>query len=288
MFIKLFHQRGKSTMSRGNSRVLVYSAVFFLCAMLVSLSSRADTQHVEGLEFSRVLIMGSAEVEISQGDVPELMVRGSESDLAKHPFFVDGDTLILGRSQKRGYDFGKLKFKLVVGDIDHLQLKGSGEVYVKPLTVEDLYVSVEGSGEIKLYGVRGRDLTIMVSGSGEAQAVDLVGSDVKIVVSGSGELFVGKLKATTLEVSVAGSGDVSVQQNSEVIDLRINIAGSGDVDLEKLAAESVEVNIAGSGTASVRASKDLDVNIMGSGDVYYHGSPDVSQSVLGSGDVVQQ
>ncbi len=288
MFIKLFHHRGKSAMGRGNSRVLVYSALFFLCAMLVSLSSRADTQQVGGLEFSRVLIMGSAEVEISQGDTPELMVRGSESDLEKQPFFVDGDTLILGRAQKRSYDFSDLKFKLVVADIEHLQLSGSGEVYVKPLTVEDLYVSVEGSGEIKLYGVRGRDLTIMVSGSGQAQVVDLAGSDVKIVVSGSGELFVGKLKATRVEASVAGSGDVIVQQNGEVSDLRINIAGSGDVDLENVAAKSVEVNIAGSGTALVRAAKDLDVNIMGSGDVLYHGSPDVSQSVMGSGDVVQQ
>lgn len=288
MYIKLFHQRRKSAMSLGNSRVLVYSALFFLCAMFVSLSSRADTQQVEGLEFSRVLIMGSAEVEISQGDVPELMVRGSESDLKKQPFFIDGNTLILGQSQKRSYTFGKLKFKLVVADIGHLQLNGSGEVYVKPLVVEDLYVSVEGSGEIKLYGVRGRNLTIMVSGSGEAQAVDLVGSDVKIVVSGSGELFVGKLKATTLEASVAGSGDVIVQQNSEVSVLEINIAGSGDVDLEELVAESGEVNIAGSGTASVHCSKDLEVNIIGSGDVFYYGSPDVSQSIMGSGEVVQQ
>lgn len=287
MFIKLFHQQGKSAMSRGNSRVLVYSALFFVCAMLVSLSSRAGWQ-VEGLEFSRVLVMGSAEVEISQGEVPELLVRGSESDLDIQPFFVDGDTLVLGRSKKQHHDFRDLKFKLVVTDIDHLQLNGSGEVYVKPLTVEDLYVSVEGSGEIKLYGVSGRDLTIMVSGSGEAQVVDLVGSEVKIVVSGSGELYVGKLKAKNLEASISGSGDVSVQKKGEVNHLKINIAGSGDVDMENLAAESVGVNIAGSGTALVRASKDLDVNIMGSGDVYYHGSPDVSQSILGSGDVVQQ
>jgi hypothetical protein len=287
MFIKLCHQRGKSIMSRGNSRVLVYSALFLLCAMLVSLSSRADWQ-VEGLEFSRVLIMGSADVEISQGDVSELLVRGSESDLDVQPFFVDGDTLVLGRSKKRHHDFSGLKFKLVVTDLEHLQVSGSGEVYVKPLTVEDFYVSVEGSGEVKLYGVRGRDLTIMVSGSGEAQAVDLVGVDVQFVVSGSGELFVGKLKATTLETSISGSGDVSVQKKGEVNELKINIAGSGDVDLEDLAAESVRVNIAGSGTASVRASKQLDVNIMGSGDVYYHGSPDISQSILGSGDVIQQ
>jgi len=152
--------------------VLFYSSLFLLCALLVSLPSRAETQQVEGLDFDRVVVMGS-------------------SDLEKQPFFMDGDTLVLGSSKKHRKDFGSVRFKLTVVNIEHLQLTGSGDIYVKPLVVEDLYVSVDGSGEIKLFGVRGRDLSLSVSGSGEVQVVELEGEDVKIVVSGSGELFLG-------------------------------------------------------------------------------------------------
>ena len=285
MFLKTFQKRRKKVVGRGNSRVLVYSSLFLLCALLVSLPSRADTQQVEGLDLKRILVMGDVEVEISQGDTAEFMVRGSRSDLKKQPFFQDGDTLVLGRNQSNDHKFGRLLFKLTVVDIDHIQLNGSSEVYVKPLIVEDLYVSVDGSGEIKLFGVRGRDLTFKVSGSADVQVVALTGLKVKMLVSGSGDLQIGELNAESIDVSLSGSGDFAVDKAGKVSEMEINIVGSGDVDLKKVEAQRVSVNIVGSGEVIVSALDELDANIMGSANVFYIGSPEVSQSILGSGEV---
>jgi len=283
---KSFINHKSAMLGRGNGQVLLCSTLFLLCACFVSLPSLAETQQIDGLNFDRVVVLASVEVEIRQGEEAELLVRGSHDDLEKQPFFIDGTTLFIGRDRGQSYNFGSLRFKLTVVEIEHLQLTGSGEVYVKPLVVEDLYVSVDGSGEIKLFGVTGRDLTMSVAGSGDIQAAELELTAVKMVVSGSGDLHVGKIRVTKATASVAGSGDVSVQKESEATELEVNVAGSGDVDLVLLAARKVEVNIVGSGVAQVNALDELDVNIMGSGEVMYTAKPkQLSQSILGSGSV---
>ncbi len=286
MSLKSFVNHRSPILGRGNGHVLLCSTLFLVCAFFVSWPSRAETQQIDGLNFGRVVALGSVEVEIRQGEEAQLLVRGTSSDLEKRPFFMNGTTLFLGRDRGQDYNFGPLRFKLTVVEIEHLQLTGSGKIYVKPLVVEDLYVSVDGSGEIKLFGVAGRDLTMSVAGSGDIQAAKLELSRVKMVVSGSGDLHVGEMKVTKATVSVAGSGDISVQKESEATELEVNVAGSGDVDLVLLAARKVEVNIVGSGVAQVNALDELDVSIMGSGEVMYIAAPkQISQSVLGSGSI---
>ncbi len=289
MFSKPYLKQRKSVLGHGgkssNNRVVIYSSLFLLCALLLSLPSRAETVQVHGLDFGRILVHGSVDVEVSQGDEPELVIRGKNSDLEQHPFFTDGDTLVLGRNQQHHSNFGNLKFKVTVANLEQLQLHGSGDVYVKPLVVEDLYVSVDGSGDIKLFGVRGRSLILKVSGSGDIRAVTLDAEEVKLVVSGSGDLQIGELHAEWVKASLSGSGDIGVENGGTVMEMDINIVGSGAIDFEAVSARIASVNIVGSGTVTLDVADELDVNIMGSGEVMCHGSPDVSQSVLGSGEV---
>jgi hypothetical protein len=254
---------------------------------LVAMPLMAETQRVEGLEFERVLVHGSVKVEISQGDETELLMRGDQDQLEKQPFFVKGDTLVLGKSLKYKRDnFHNVKYKLTVVDLQHLQLNGSGEIYVKPLQTLDLYVSLEGSGDIKLFELRGRDITLQASGSGDIQAADLQAEELRAVLSGSGDIHIGELSVKNMTVTLNGSGDISVDGTGVAETLDANVVGSGDIDLKKLDAMEVQVNIVGSGTVSTgHVEKELDVNVMGSGDVYYSGDPEISQSTLGSGDL---
>ncbi len=289
MFLKPYLKQRKNVLGHGckssSNRVVLYSSLFLLCALLLSLPSRAETLQVDGLDFGRILVHGNADVEVRQGDEAELMIRGKDSDLEQHPFFQNGDTLVLGRNQQHRSNFGNLKFKVTVVNLEQLQLHGSGDVYVKPLVVEDLYVSVDGSGDIKLFGVRGRSLILKVSGSGDIQAVALDAEEVKLVVSGSGDLQIGELHAERIKASLSGSGNIGVEDGGAAIELDINIVGSGGIDFEAISARTASVNIVGSGTVIVDVADELDVNIMGSGEVICHGSPDISQSILGSGEV---
>jgi len=260
---------------------------FLMVLALVAVPAMAETQRVEGLEFERVLVHGSVKVEIAQGDVVELLIRGDQDLLDKQPFFVKGDTLVLGKSPNhKRENFHDVKYKLTVVDLKHLQLNGSGEVYVKPLQTLDLYVSLEGSGDIKLFELRGRDITLQGSGSGDIQAAELHGQELDVVLSGSGDIHIGELSVKSMTVTLNGSGDISVEDHGVAETLDANVVGSGDIDLKQVDAMDVQINIVGSGTVSTGLiERELDVNVMGSGDVYYSGDPEISQSTLGSGDL---
>ena len=268
-----------------NNRI-VGSGFVGVALLCLATYATADSQRVEGLEFERVVVKGPVEVEISQGDDVLLQIKGSEKDLEKQPFYVEGDTLVLGESRAdRKADFKGVKFRLSVDTLEHLRLKGSGEVFVRPLESGDLYVAVEGSGDVKLFAVKAREATLQVSGSGDIQVVELEAPDVQLVLSGSGDIHLGELVAEETDASVNGSGDMSLEGDGSTHSLELNIVGSGDIDFRHLNAHSIEINIVGSGTARVGASEELDVTIMGSGDVIYTGRPEIDQSIMGSGSV---
>ena len=118
-----------------------------------SAAVNADVARVEALEFSRVQLVGSGELEITQGEANTLKIRGDGDDLDLPPFVVQGDMLRLGVSPQ-GNSVSDVQFKLTVTDLAELLLAGSGDVFVKPLDVGDLLVSVDGSGVIlcSMYG----------------------------------------------------------------------------------------------------------------------------------------
>ena len=257
-----------------------------LLAACLALPAAAETQRVEGLSVDRVLVRGSVDVEITQDDDEVLLIKGTEEQLASKPFYVDGGTLVLGDSRKdRAADFRGVKYKLSVRELERVQLKGSGEVYVRPLEADEFYAAVEGTGTIRLFDIQADRITLQVSGSGDVQVAALVAPEVSLVLSGSGDMHLKSLKAEETEASVNGSGDMSLQGPGSTHSLELKLVGSGDIDFRDLNAHSIEINIVGSGSARVGASENLDVTIMGSGDVVYGGLPDIEQSIMGSGSM---
>jgi len=282
----MFNKR-KLNILAGSSGGRFRVAILFLACATFSAVVHAATRSVEGLEFDSVVVYGSVDVEIAMGEAPSLRVRGDDEALDKQPFYVRGDTLYLGRSD-RGKKFSSVKYKLVAADLKSISLRGSGDVYVKPIEVPELELEVDGSGEMKLFSVSAEVLDISVAGSGAIQLAEARAEDMEVSVAGSGEVDLGIVEAGRLEVSMSGSGDIQATENgrSELVD--VNLAGSGDIDLGSVQAQTVGVNIAGSGDVTVWAEVSLEANIMGSGDVRYHGEPKIESRILGSGDVVRK
>lgn len=260
--------------------------ILVLATLLPCAHSWAEVQQVAGLEFSNVLVYGDAEVEISQGEETLLLIRGASDRLDMQPFFLSDDTLVLGRSRDQDAgSFADVKFKLTVRELEHLQLKGAGNIYLRPVHLRDLHIALTGSGDLKLFAVHAEELVLALSGSGDIQAAKLAAAELKILLSGSGDVQVGELHAQEIEASLKGSGDISLQHESKTTELELNLVGSGDIDFASLDSVATEIHIVGSGSARVGNSDELEVKILGSGDVYYRGSPDIDRSVLGSGDV---
>lgn len=264
-----------------------------LVCLLAPLAGTAaqDTLRVDNLAVDAVLIYGPVEVEISQAEPTLLLVRGDQQRLQQQPFFVEGTTLVLGKSEgeKRGdLNSSQLKFKLALPELRSVQLIGSGDVYIKPLQVSDLSIALEGSGDMKFFALKGRNIKVAGSGSGDIVLADLTAQSLTLLQAGSGDIVLGKLDVTNLSASLNGSGDIKLDKPASAAKTEINIVGSGDIDFEPLDTDTAMINIVGSGTGSLGESSSIVANIMGSGVIYYRGRPAIEKTVLGSGGLHRQ
>lgn len=265
----------------------------FIGLALVSPQLRADeeTRRVEGLDFNKVVVLGAASVEISQGDDMELLLRGEASYLDSEPFYVKSGTLVLGSRKsrdgsKRGSHSDRVAFRVMMPELRELKVKGSGEVYVKPFELSSSLLAVDGSGAINAFELSGGDLEVRVEGTGDFRAVNINVRDLEAVVAGSGNLFIETLKADSGEFVVTGSGDLRVTEQGFVEKLEASVVGSGDIRMTSVSSVRAEANIVGSGSASIgEVGEQLNASILGSGDVVYGGSPEIERVELGSGEV---
>ena len=282
-----------------SSRMLLPAVLFLACATLTTMIAGAragETRRVEGIDLADVdelYVIGSVRVELRQGDEAELRIQGDEKDFEIPPFFIKGESLVLGRGDYYGKDsVGAMRFRVVLPRLQELRLKGSGDAYVKPFELYDRghggfpTIAVEGSGDIKLYGLKGPGVELRVKGSGSIKAMDVDVEELEAVVAGSGDLFMQSVQAEEGEFVVTGTGDIGVTDGGFVKRLEVNVVGSGDARLEKVDCDVAEVNVVGSGTADVgRVASRLNASVLGSGDVFYRGEPKVESVELGSGEV---
>jgi hypothetical protein len=280
---EMLNRRKQSLVTGSGHHGLSVALVFLVCAGFAAIV-HGETRAVEGLEFDKVVLWGNSKLEITQAEVNHLRVKGRERDLDREPFYVLGNTLHLGRAPE-GKQVGNIQFKLTAKRLRGIALKGSGEIYAKPLSIDELSVELEGSGDINLFAISGEELSLEMAGSGGIRLAEATVRGLEMVVAGSGTIEVGTIHADYIDASINGSGDIVAAEEGTALELTLNIVGSGDIELEQIRAPVVEVNIMGSGDTLVWAEKELTVSIMGSGDVSYRGDPEVDSNMLGSGDI---
>lgn len=281
------------SMNPKSLRLAVTTAVLMTASC--AFAGDSETRRFDSLDLSEVdeiYVLGTAEVEISQGTDTDLQIRGDERDLSKQPFFIKKNTLVLGKSRSGKSKYDDLRFRVVVPSLQELRVEGSGEAYVKPFKLEDRgyggapTVQVNGSGEIKLYGIEGPRLEMRVSGSGDIKAVKIDVDEVEAVIAGGGDLYIQSVEAKDGEFVITGSGDLKVTSGGFVDTVEVSVVGSGDARLSNVNCRRAEMNIVGSGNASIGIVEEtLNASILGSGDIIYGGDPEVERVELGSGSV---
>ncbi len=211
-------------------------------------SGHVVTEAREVSGFSRVELLGSGDVVLTQGDQESLKVEAEDNLMGHIRTEVRGHTLYLGLSNDNLPEI--------------LQPTRPIKYYVSLKTVEGL----------------------AVSGSGNISAEQVAADSLDLGISGSGDIFIGTLTAKTVSSTIHGSGDCEVHSGTASAQ-EVEISGSGSYTSEKLEGETGSVHITGSGAATIRVSETLDARISGSGDVYYYGTPKVTEHITGSGDL---
>jgi hypothetical protein len=274
---------------------LAGACLAFIGCFVSPVQAADETRRVEGLQFDQIILIGDSQLEIRQGDEVGLQLRGPSQFLDPEPFYLRGETLVLGarehaRSSKTVDTDRKLLFRVVMPVLRELRVQGSGEVYMKPFVFESgdrvPALVVDGSGEINMFSITGGRVEMRVGGSGDIKAETIDVDDLEAVVAGSGGIFIRSLQADSGELVITGSGDLAVTEKSFVQTLEVSVVGSGDAELAPLSAERAELNVVGSGDIQIgEVAEKLNASVLGSGDVSYGGDPEVDRVELGSGEV---
>lgn len=278
------------------ARTLRHLPAIGTCVALLFAASMSaadeEVRSIEGLEFSRIALVGDVKAQISQGDVHVLQLFGDRSDLEEEPFYVsNGGLLVLGKRRGSSRAAADLRFRVTLPALDKLSVNGSGAAYVKSFDLggreqEVAEFVVDGSGDLRIYGLEGGSAELRVKGSGDLRAVRVAVKELEAVVSGSGDLFIKKVSAEKGEFTVTGSGDLVITEGGRVDRLEVNVVGSGDAELDDVDARVAEVNVIGSGAATVGTIDErLNASILGSGDIRYRGEPETDTVALGSGEI---
>jgi hypothetical protein len=192
---------------------------------------------------TEVVLSGSGNLTVVQGDVPDLVVTADDNLL---PFIVTETTRgrlhITTRSGYKLQPHAPIAFTLTVPRLEKVTVSGSGSVKMDGISGENLSVRLTGSGHASLRDLTCKSLSVTLTGSGTAAATGLA-EKLTVRVSGSGEFDGAALMNVTGDVQVTGSGKAAVWS---VNALKARVSGSGDV-LYK-GTPKLEKRVSGSGT----------------------------------------
>ncbi len=198
-------------------------------------------------DFARVGLRGADDVEVSTGGDFSVRAEGEADILDTLEIRIDGDTLIVGRKDRSGWNWGG-------GD------DGDVRILVSMPAIRSGVLS--GAGDLTINRAQG----------------DFTGD-----LAGAGDMTIGILEGGRAEFALAGSGTIAASGRIDRFDL--SIAGSGNFEAPGLTAGGADINIAGSGNVRALVNGDASVTILGSGDVDLGPQARCKASRMGSGDV---
>jgi hypothetical protein len=202
-----------------------------------------ETREVSG--FTRVLVTGSGQAEITIGDSDSLVIEAEDNILPLIESSVLNGTLTIGLQPNTSISTMRgIRYTITVQSLTDVETSGSTDITVTNTARTDAFsASTSGSGAIKLTDVQAKILTVQTSGSGNINAAGKV-DKASIATSGSGNFNGGDLQCASATATTSGSGNVTLW-----------VTGS------------------------------LTARTSGSGNVRYYGQPSVSRSESGSGRV---
>jgi len=192
-------------------------------------------------EFDRIVLNGSVEVRLSQGDRDQVFIAGdADAQEAVEVRVGNGRLVIHDNGAWRFWSKARPKVDVQVRQLRRLIISGASDV--------------TAAGPFKL-------------------------SELAVDISGSGLVRFDRLIADQLRFYISGAGDG--QLAGQVADLRLGVSGKGKIQADQLRAARAVVHISGVGNAQLWVTEALKVSVSGVGAIDYWGNPQVSRSSSG-------
>ena len=221
----------------------------FACATIAfALPASAAERNFMVTDFTRIRIDGPYSVKLTTGAPPSAKATGSSSALDKLSVEVEGQTLVIRKSESGWGGFP--------GD-------NPGPVTIAVGTHDLTAIWLNGSGGLKVNSVKGPSLDISLVGAGSV-AVE---------------------KVTVDHVGVGASGSGSVILSGTVSDAAATASGTSSIDAHALTAKNATIGASGAAVIKLAASNTVKVNGEGAVTVDLAGKPSCTLSLEGPASV---
>ena len=200
--------------------------------------------------FDRIILDGSLEVRLKQGDRDEAAVA-PDSEAQEVEVRISGGRLVIHDTGSwRFWSKARPKVDVQMRELKQLIISGASDVYAAaPFKSDSLTLHISGTGLVRFDSLDAAQLRFVISGAGDGQLAGKV-EDMRLNISGKGKLQADQLRATRAIVQISGVGNAQLWVTES---LKIGISGVGTVDY--WGEPQVSRSTSGLGTINSRGEK---------------------------------
>jgi hypothetical protein len=211
-------------------------------------SAAPSELQLEGVDSINFMAFGN--LEIGQGEKPELRIEASSEFLSHLITEVNGNVLTIR--------------------LDNDWLAWTGLSFMHPEQVY-FYLTLK-----QVHGIRH-------TGAGRVRFTGIQTDAIKVTHEGAGEMIGTQLQAKNLTVDLRGVGRLALDGKVTAQDARLGGAGSYEADA--LECQKADITLSGVGSAKVWVTNELNAQVTGAGSIHYRGEPQLTQHVTGIGSI---
>ncbi|WP_017930060.1 head GIN domain-containing protein [Robiginitomaculum antarcticum] len=190
-------------------------------------SEEKITQSHDLSGFSKIDVTGVYKITLTQGDTFVVTTSGEADEVERMEVNVKGDTLILGRKDKKwprkNAENHGIETLITMPQLTSLDVIGVAEVKGENLTLGDVDMDIAGVASVEISGTCD-DITASVNGVGELDLRDLECKTGDLSVNGAGS--VSAYTSESVKARVNGVGEVTVYGKPAKVDKRKGWLGS--------------------------------------------------------------
>jgi len=176
--------------------------------------------------FTKILIKGGIELDVTAGKDQKLVVETEEDYLERVLTYVEGDTLVIDMEDKRRrkfWDDVDVDITIHMPTLEGIEVRGAVDGDVRNLDADKLMVEIKGAADLNLEGTC-TTLTLDIKGAGDIDADDLKCKVVDVDVKGAGSASV--YASDEIEANVRGVGSIDVYGKPKTIYKKVGGIGS--------------------------------------------------------------
>jgi len=264
-----------------------------------------EIRDVAFASFSRIEIVGDADVFITEGATQEVVIEAASNiiDRLIEDSRVSNDGLILEINGCSMIESGELIVRVTIPELTNLEIRGDGSYTTEGVfvNISSLILDIAGDGQMDLQLDAVDMLSVQINGDGDIECSGLADL-VSVDIDGDGQVNLVEMPVNVLDLDIRGDADCRLNIVEEI---DININGDGNLacigtafiqDIEvsgdalirnaELITDVTNINLSGDGDVEVNIAQELNVDISGDADVCYRGDGVVNVNISGDGTVL--